>query len=318
MENKEREGLRNFYRKDDSGLAFLLGNLVPLILTFIILAVVMAIGINTEKVSENIWYLIVVALSSQVSFLLTAIFVNKTQKVSFSALKINRNISIKMILLCVLISLVCFFGLYNFVGVVDYGFAQIGFNQTASSLPLENSWHLVLNLFLLGVLPAVFEEVVFRGIIFNGLRKSHSDTFAVLFSALLFAIMHGSLAQLIYPFIMGVVFSVVVLRTGNVVYSMTIHMLNNFMVIIFNYVFKMTGFSFGLSMTTLNIVLSIGIAIVAILALFLLDKFVFRHKMHEGMGQEREQSKGLGVYMVVGLVVCLFVFVMNTVTAFAY
>ena len=68
---------------------------------------------------------------------------------------------------------------------------------------------------LFAILPAICEELIFRGVIFNGLRKNFSDTFAVIFSALLFALMHSSVMQLAYPFIMGIIFAIIVQQRQN-------------------------------------------------------------------------------------------------------
>lgn len=47
------------------------------------------------------------------------------------------------------------------------------------------------------------EELVFRGIVFGGLRKNHSFARAACLSAAVFGIYHGNMLQGIYGFIMG-------------------------------------------------------------------------------------------------------------------
>ena len=59
-----------------------------------------------------------------------------------------------------------------------------------------------------GVFIPYVEEMLFRGIIFGRIREKMGPAAAVLLSAALFAIMHGSLTGAVYAFLMGCVFAV--------------------------------------------------------------------------------------------------------------
>lgn len=315
MENKKEIIKRNIYNKTDSGLAFLLCNVIPLTLTFVFLFVLVIAKVDLKSVESELWYLIISALISQGSFILTTVFINKTNKVSYSALKVKFNVDLKTILLCVVIAFVCFFGLFNLIEVVGFALDKIGYVSSSLSLPLTNGWNLVLNLLLLGVLPAIAEELVFRGIIFNGLKNTKGNTFAVVISALLFALMHGNLAQLVYPFIMGLVFAIIVLRTGNLLCSIIVHMTNNFLVIIFSYIQVQTGFSLALTMNWWGILIAIAIAIVACVILYLLDRFVFKRKQKKEI-EETKEAGGTNLFMYIGIAVALLMFLINTISSF--
>lgn len=315
MEEKIKVFRKNSYDKGDSSLAFLFACVVPLIISFILIFVI-NIFTDLKSVQGELWYLILSALITPLTFLVTPIFINKTEKIPFKTLKIQK-INIKNIIFCIIIALICFFGLYNFIDLVNLGLEKIGYDLSSISLPLTNGWYLVLNLFLLGVLPAIFEEVVFRGIIFQGLRKEYGDIVAVFFSAFLFAIIHGSLAQFVYPFVMGIVFATLFLRTGSLISSMIVHLTNNFLVIIFSYIQLQTGFSLSLQMDALGIVLAVLIAMVAILILLIIDKFVFKRKTKEEFVVKKEPTgeKNIMMYVAIGIAVALFL--INTISAFA-
>ncbi len=317
MDERKEIQKRKFYNTNDSGFAYLLANTIPLIFIFIITFILNAAHVDTKTLNDNIYYLIISAILSQFAFLLTAIFVNKTNKVEFSALKIKFNIKLSTILLCFAISIVCFFGMYNFIGVFDYVFDSIGYHSLATGLPLNTVGYLFLNILLLGIIPPICEEIVFRGIIFNGLRKSYSDKIAVVFSAFLFALMHGSLEQLVYPFLMGIVFATIVLRTGSIVPSMIVHMINNTLVIVFSYVYNMTGFSLGFNLNALTIILSILIALVGFVILYLIDKFYFKHKTHESMEITEKDGKKSNLLMIIGIAIAVLIFIINLISSFA-
>ncbi len=74
----------------------------------------------------------------------------------------------------------------------------------------------------LALLPALCEELVYRGIVFSGFRNTSLKT-AVLMNALLFGLMHLNLQQFFYAFAMGLVFALLRYRTGSIFYPFVCH-----------------------------------------------------------------------------------------------
>lgn len=92
----------------------------------------------------------------------------------------------------------------------------------------------LLNLLIVAVLPAVLEEMLFRGVILQVLRPA-GDRAAVWISSLLFALMHTTLHQIPFALLLGLVFGYIVVKTGNIYLSMAIHGLNNAMSVVMEY-----------------------------------------------------------------------------------
>lgn len=88
-------------------------------------------------------------------------------------------------------------------------------------------WFLLYYLILVPVLPAIFEELLFRGVILKGFMQFGKMP-AVILSALLFALAHGSYQQFIYQFLVGLVIGALVVETKNIVVGMAAHFANNF------------------------------------------------------------------------------------------
>lgn len=84
---------------------------------------------------------------------------------------------------------------------------------------------------LLCVFTAIVEEFVFRGVIYTALRK-FGKTFAIVSSALVFALMHASISQLAYCTVFGIVLAYVYEKTGNLKTSILLHFLNNTIIFI--------------------------------------------------------------------------------------
>ena len=90
-------------------------------------------------------------------------------------------------------------------------------------------------LFLLNItfLAPLAEEIVFRGVIMNMLRR-FGDCFALMISSLLFAFVHMNLVQMPNAFIMGLVIGYFSLCTGSLWTGICIHVLNNSLVLLLN------------------------------------------------------------------------------------
>lgn len=80
---------------------------------------------------------------------------------------------------------------------------------------------------VIGVLPGIFEELVFRGVIFSGLKNSYSKWTVILVSALTFGIMHLSIFRLIPTFLIGIILGIIVWETKSIFLSIMTHTIHN-------------------------------------------------------------------------------------------
>ncbi|MBQ8640282.1 MAG: CPBP family intramembrane metalloprotease [Lachnospiraceae bacterium] len=83
------------------------------------------------------------------------------------------------------------------------------------------------NVLLVAVIPAFSEELVFRGIYYNGYRK-HGFWKAMLISGLFFGLLHMNWNQFSYGFILGLVLAVVMEATESIYAPMLFHFGINF------------------------------------------------------------------------------------------
>lgn len=96
-------------------------------------------------------------------------------------------------------------------------------------LPAEGATPLTsLPLMLLfdAFIPAVLEELFFRGAVFSALRPMGRWA-AVLGSGLLFALMHANLAQLPYALMSGILLALLLEATGSLLFPIVFHIANN-------------------------------------------------------------------------------------------
>ena len=74
-----------------------------------------------------------------------------------------------------------------------------------------------------------FEEWLCRGIVLRGMLKHVKPAWAIIISALFFALIHINLWQAVPAFLMGLVFGYVYYKTGSLKLTMLMHMVNNAM-----------------------------------------------------------------------------------------
>ncbi len=93
---------------------------------------------------------------------------------------------------------------------------------------------LLLNLVSTALLPAIVEEMVFRGYILGALRR-HGDGLAVVLTAALFGFFHGNILQFPFAFILGLGLGYAVVKTDSIWPAVVLHGMNNAMSVLITY-----------------------------------------------------------------------------------
>jgi sodium transport system permease protein len=91
----------------------------------------------------------------------------------------------------------------------------------------ESTPHPWLLLVLLAALPAVCEELAFRGFVLSGLRHLGSKSWAIGLTAVFFGIAHGIIQQSIVAAAVGMVIGYIAVQTGSLVPCMLFHLTYN-------------------------------------------------------------------------------------------
>ena len=323
MENKETNKQiierRNFYNQDDSGKVFIFALILPILLSliFVLISNVIsgATGLENEQVTSNIWFTTVLQLASAgVSIGLFFVY-NKVNKISDRAVNLRFKMPWHTYLLIVAVGIISLFGMQYFINAVDDLLELIGFSLDVSSPDVPESLTnpqsfgiFALSVVITCVLPAITEELLFRGIIFNGLRKRFNDVCSIFLSALMFALMHQNIQQLVYPFLLGSIMAWINLRTGSLISSMLVHFINNFLVILFTYLSNVTSFSLALPGEWWFYLLATALLAITAIIIYLIDRFYFKHKSKEET-ECNETKTSKYVYISLSIAVALFIFI---------
>ena len=112
------------------------------------------------------------------------------------------------------------------------------------------------------VLPALLEELVFRGFIMQPLRR-YGDWFAIISSAVLFGLVHGNMTQVPFAVIAGLALGYISVVTGSMWMNILLHFLNNLISVLYS--FALSNASDGAAML-LSIVVTGGMIVIGIVA----------------------------------------------------
>lgn len=163
---------------------------------------------------------------------------NKIRKVKYrDAISDGQKISLLPISVAIVLAIISIFLFTPFMNLVDYLFMSGGY-YADNSIPMQAKMQTSFGYFALGLLiyallPAIAEELVFRGAVQNALLSKYNGVVAIFFSTIFFVLMHGALQQTVYQAIVGIMLGYLACVGGHICYSIILHFLSNALVLVF-------------------------------------------------------------------------------------
>ena len=224
LREKQEKELKAKFAKRFSftiGMAMILFVFVQFVLE-LILSIALPVALKNVFDSETILVLMT-GLVSTISILVAVNFIKAYNPQSQENNMKNRKNSFNLIF--VGISLICLLQL-----VLPYIYKWFGIDYNAlemfAATPGNGVWSSIIFFIVIAILPAIFEELLCRKAILN-VSKRYGNLFAVVFSALIFALIHLNMGQAIFAFGIGVVFAVIAIKTNSIKIPIFLHFLNN-------------------------------------------------------------------------------------------
>lgn len=97
---------------------------------------------------------------------------------------------------------------------------------------------LLIVILVIGILAPIMEEILFRGLIYQSLRNSYSITAAIFLQATIFAIIHINPLQIMYTFLLALLFMWLANRTNSLLTSILAHSSFNLTTILLSRIIK--------------------------------------------------------------------------------
>jgi hypothetical protein len=98
------------------------------------------------------------------------------------------------------------------------------------------------------ILAPIFEEWLCRGMVLRGLLKKMKPVWAIVISAVFFAVIHGNPWQAVNAFILGLVMGFVYYKTGSLLLTMLIHFVNNGTAVVLSNVESLKDYDYWIDM----------------------------------------------------------------------
>lgn len=289
------------YRKNgldlkDSAKGIIFGGYLAPVIAVIILSTIFAMiitfsGMDYDTLIKTRPFDLLILLCAEFGFIgyfIYSFFISKRKKKCSDCLRVSfKNFDFLICIVVIILAIVMSILTSQFIDVVNKGLNLIGYDKS-SSLPfkIDSVGNLMLGLVVMAIIPAVCEELLFRGIILGGLlntaKNNKQRIICVVISALIFALVHQSCLQLFYPFIMGLLFGFIYMYTHNLIYGMILHFASNGFVIASNYYYFVNNISESAITYNASYVLgSIGLLLIALALAFgavLLIKYITKDK----------------------------------------
>lgn len=138
----------------------------------------------------------------------------------------------------------------EFLGNLENWFRESENQATALTelfLKVNTIWGLLFNIFMIGIMAAISEEFLFRGVLLKLFAEwTKNIHLAVIFSAILFSAFHLQFYGFLPRFMLGVLLGYLFVWTKSIWVPIFIHFLNNTIAIIVSFLFNKGVISFGI------------------------------------------------------------------------
>lgn len=292
------------------GLTLSVTTVVNLVVTLILVLILQALSL--KQGTDGYIYLSYIAPQ-------VAIAVGVALSMRYKKLPFKETFPVKCSPKYYLIGLMLIFGLLFSLGKISepisYFFEFIGYNarQTNDVLPNLSGGLVVPALIVIGLLPAIFEESLFRGVILRSCEKGCGTLYTVLLVGMSFSLYHTSPEQTVYQFFAGCVFAFIAVRSGSILPSVVMHFINNALIVIFG--------ACGLLDTAgnLDIPFAVDLSLAIVGGLCLIGGLVWLALDKKAVQYEKAEQGSVKSFFItasLGLVILVILWISSLITGF--
>ena len=282
MKNLKKNNLTNrlstLNEAQSSGAVYSAVAVLPVLFSFAFLIFIAVTGLATGDYTTSNWYLYASFLIPQVAFACILVCFIKAGKTSVKEIVKLPKWYYFIIAIQLQIGLLSLSELNLWFIKLLSG---VGYEEKPVLIPSMDGAGFFGVLLVIAVLPAVLEELLFRGLLLKGLKPC-GELFAVLVCGALFALYHQKPEQTVYQFCCGAAFALVALKSGSVLPTMLAHFFNNAWILV------MAKFSLTLDAIYLPFLIFSAFCLVLSLSVLI---FVDKKRVGEVHLKEKQNAK---------------------------
>lgn len=303
MEENRTTTVYNPLTASTGGITFSAAVIIYFAVTFIVSLIIALAGL--EQGSDGYIYLSYLASPIAIAISIAAVW-------KFKKFSVREIMPVKCSWKYYVIALLLIYGLLFSLGWVNdlsvkffelFGYKQ---REASSYMPDLSGAKIIPALLVIAVLPALFEEVLFRGAILNSCAKTVGTVRTVFIVGFCFALFHGSPEQTVYQFICGCVFAFIAVRSGSIIPSVLMHFINNALIVILSAAncFDESGALIISSGGNIALMVTSALSLIGGLVWLILD----RKKV---VGCEKGSVKSFFIYASAGILILSLVWILS-------
>lgn len=238
-------------------------------------------------------------------------FANKN---GFEEYERSKKITFLNVIFCI-ISTICanllisYFSTYIWMPIYTF-FSQTTQSQIIS-LP-KNVFEFLVDIIFICLMPAIFEEILFRGVVLTKYEKIYGSKKAIVMCGIVFALMHNDVGLLIPQFLVGIFLSYIVFKFNSIYMGMIAHFTNNCVTLIIQLAVenKWSGLKTVLLskplLTTVILILILVFSMAMIMHFNIENKFKKREYQWPQVKKERKNFKLIIItYIIMQIIFCI-------------
>ncbi len=161
------------------------------------------------------------------------------KQIGFESLRMDAQpIERKWLLLAPVMGIATFYG-FSFAknGVETLLASSMADGQFSSQIQVVSIHTFLLFVLLFALLPSIFEEILYRGMFYDAFK--HHSYVVLILPTIAFAVAHKGLVSFFGALILGLVTMFVMMKTGQLMYSMLIHFTYNVLFLVHSHLLKL-------------------------------------------------------------------------------
>jgi len=234
-------------------------------------------------ISDTISYIVMSVVLEGLFVVAVVTVAASRRKAVVPATTMNKKVNWAMVGMCALVSVVCIVLFSDLSNAFAYTLEAIGYRSTSEIVSLGGVFGYLINIVTVCAVPALCEELMFRGVVLNSFR-GYNKWIGISVSAVAFMLMHGNPEQTIHQLLLGFVLGYIVWETRNIWASILIHFFNNFFAITLSFIMSLVRQNSGEGSGTPETITSgqiamawimgIGLAIIGIIVVWWITKYL--------------------------------------------
>ncbi len=205
-----------------------------LVLLFIFIAQVVLNTVLGTFFNTNTSDYVQIFITQIIPIFIPALFYFFASEEGFRGYERGGKLTFSNIILCIIATIcvnILISYLTTFIGTPLFKFVSQNTQTQQISLP-KTTFEFVVDIIFICLMPAVFEEMLFRGVVLTKYEKIYGSKKAIMMCGFIFALMHNSITSFIPQFLVGIFLSYIVFKFNSLYMGMIAHFTNNLVTLI--------------------------------------------------------------------------------------